>query len=1031
MQGGTSHQEHGQTNRGSAAARSSHPLQAKLRDHIDREDYKIKTMTESILYEFVPSAMKAIVAPAATEAKEEADGYILLTHSQATSGAAAALAIATLFNAPPGFLEFLLCLPWDQFTDLYAALGDAPHFATTTAINAPRLHLAMPTEEEKYQFVNCQLQDQRLLDCVMDFLYIHISSNDSTVLPPLMCLLQDEYVPQNGAAAGNLQKAIYVQLQGCTPLHCAAMRGNPALVDALLAAGADPLVKNALGQVAMELVPKCFDKSTTSTSSPSTSPSPSPPVPSSESFSSSSGCRCVNQNSHHEEPPECLSGTARLKLVRKSLMTCNLSLWAWVHMLLLCVLCIFGFLGCPTTLLRPEVESRGEIVWEERKKHAQHKAQATVLKLRTEALQGREELSYACGKSKGKHSSLGKSSLDNDICTNTYASNGLETSNEKDYLEKSLENGHHPHLDNDDGYRKSNNKDEDGVAAASRAYSHFSAAVNILKSIRLQQNYYASSTVVPHSCLIPEAHFLPRATWAEVEINEIEIAAVWAGFAESALAMLEKCGCAGCIATAGGAINSAVEELMQLSGGGGGEGDLAPPSPSVAPAAKAGQGVMSPREKKKNTSSSSKSSKKSMKLPTKKQQQNSFSSESETRILIISRYLATAVQAKAKFILKTDVQRSPTRAAIWRAQQCVTEWSRVALFGVASCIPSNGDVGTTHGTTTSTISDISTENDENEETPLEIQCLDSWAASAAADVALVEALLGSTLPVTQLLSEALPLALHYDVSTGKPRLDRTVTKRQLVQLENALKEAKEHASEHIIALTEVVVQTAGEEIAAGERLRELLQQQRSSTSSTSRTASGTGPSAEQLAAAIDAASRFPSLKEEVSQVEAMRERWAQKAAAQQQLDVAVESARNPAPPGTLLLDTTFNNTTASSMNASSVSLNEKEFWKELNLRLQLVEIAIESARQSSISVARAKKTFAELKAQGSAVEAGKALEEALNGRAGSAVLKVRRESKVCKLSFSVFFKKITILLLLEHSPLATIEKLIQQFRFFK
>ncbi len=33
--------------------------------------------------------------------------------------AAAALAVATLMNAPPGFLEFLLCVPWADLGPLY------------------------------------------------------------------------------------------------------------------------------------------------------------------------------------------------------------------------------------------------------------------------------------------------------------------------------------------------------------------------------------------------------------------------------------------------------------------------------------------------------------------------------------------------------------------------------------------------------------------------------------------------------------------------------------------------------------------------------------------------------------------------------------------------------------------------------------------------------------------------------------------------------------------------------------------------
>ncbi len=37
--------------------------------------------------------------------------------AQAVAGAA--LCVASLLNAPPGFLEFLLCVPWRKLTQLY------------------------------------------------------------------------------------------------------------------------------------------------------------------------------------------------------------------------------------------------------------------------------------------------------------------------------------------------------------------------------------------------------------------------------------------------------------------------------------------------------------------------------------------------------------------------------------------------------------------------------------------------------------------------------------------------------------------------------------------------------------------------------------------------------------------------------------------------------------------------------------------------------------------------------------------------
>ena len=49
-------------------------------------------------------------------------------------------------------------------------------------------------------------------------------------------------------------------LDGATPLHCAALRGNPAQVDHLLYCGADATVRTTAGELALELVPICGDR---------------------------------------------------------------------------------------------------------------------------------------------------------------------------------------------------------------------------------------------------------------------------------------------------------------------------------------------------------------------------------------------------------------------------------------------------------------------------------------------------------------------------------------------------------------------------------------------------------------------------------------------------------------------------------------------------------------------------------------------------------------------------------------------------
>lgn len=46
-------------------------------------------------------------------------------------------------------------------------------------------------------------------------------------------------------------------LDGATPLHCAALRGNPSAVDHLLFCGADTHSRTAAGDLTLELVPVC------------------------------------------------------------------------------------------------------------------------------------------------------------------------------------------------------------------------------------------------------------------------------------------------------------------------------------------------------------------------------------------------------------------------------------------------------------------------------------------------------------------------------------------------------------------------------------------------------------------------------------------------------------------------------------------------------------------------------------------------------------------------------------------------------
>ena len=62
-------------------------------------------------------------------------------------------------------------------------------------------------------------------------------------LPCLPCPAQ-----QGSNPSAVTRETVASLLDGATPLHCAAIRGNPAQVDHLLLCGADPLLPNAAGE---------------------------------------------------------------------------------------------------------------------------------------------------------------------------------------------------------------------------------------------------------------------------------------------------------------------------------------------------------------------------------------------------------------------------------------------------------------------------------------------------------------------------------------------------------------------------------------------------------------------------------------------------------------------------------------------------------------------------------------------------------------------------------------------------------------
>jgi len=411
------------------------------------------------------------------------------------------------------------------------------------------------------------------------------------------------------------------------------------------------------------------------------------------------------------------------------------------------------------------------------------------------------------------------------------------------------------------------------LSAALRAYGQFSNAVAVLKGIRDSMHHHDHSRREDEGdnrnrqarsrVLVPECRYIPETEWREIEIGVEEQARVFAGFAEVAVTLHAACGCEGCAAVVSDALSTATKELFRLADIDG--GDISGES----------------RWQKDND----------------KDDQQEFQR--------VAPSLATAVHLRALFLMRTDVQRPATRVSIWRAQQCLKEWTRLRQLGAHSQIynkhsqrsqsPRRGNsVLEIYITDNASADDsFSRDYDDDDEEPLEMQCLESWAATAAADVHLIEALLGAPLPPLQAIGEAIAEATERDPVTGFAKLKRhqSMTKATIDDVQSALQAEALGclASEHIRDFVAGIACRAAEEIEAAEQLRGLLRQ-RSGGSASSASAIW-----QQLTVAVEAAAKFPSLADDVALAVSMQERWAQRSAAQKRLDEAMDVAGGPAP----------------------------------------------------------------------------------------------------------------------------------------
>lgn len=88
--------------------------------------------------------------------------------------ASTALALAALLNAPPGFLEFIICIPWRRLAELYPRPLAMEQLIGTLDVPA----------EEKRRMVNRPVH-ARLTPTLLDFIF---NGGHGAGLPPMFAV---------------------------------------------------------------------------------------------------------------------------------------------------------------------------------------------------------------------------------------------------------------------------------------------------------------------------------------------------------------------------------------------------------------------------------------------------------------------------------------------------------------------------------------------------------------------------------------------------------------------------------------------------------------------------------------------------------------------------------------------------------------------------------------------------------------------------------------------------------------------------
>ncbi|KAK9821741.1 hypothetical protein WJX81_001109 [Elliptochloris bilobata] len=486
----------GPESRASALRRRFAALDARLAASIEREDRRVQTLIEALLYTFLPAALAAVAAGASEDLAAE------LLPERCQVVASAALAAAALLNLPHWFLEFLLCLPWARLGDLYRrSSGPEPLMAKLTV-----------TDTERRRLAKARLAEPLLGELVRFVLRPEVADS----LPPLARL--------PGAAPGEEADALAALLDGATPLHCAAIRGNPAQVDHLLFCGADVAAATAAGETAAELVPLCGDRGAAG----------QPP--------GQRACRCMS--AADGQVWECRSRLARALVVQRGCVVWAAGLLAWARLLLLGLACLLGLAGCATALLRPAVERHAAHRAAARRAAARERALGLVREMRAAARAGRVHLDAAKQLASGSLAAL-------PACGHDIGDAPAEAQDSLLLL-----------LPAAGGNGRARTRCEKAAAlgeAAEQAYQCHLRAVAALQALDAREGCLAAGLPEPGLAerAAEDLAVLLAAAGVEWHVRGDEAAAALAGWADAALLKFRACGCLGCAALAEVAVRGA------------------------------------------------------------------------------------------------------------------------------------------------------------------------------------------------------------------------------------------------------------------------------------------------------------------------------------------------------------------------------------------------------------------------------------------------------------------------------------------